>query len=224
MKCEEARLAVLLSGTGRTLENLLATIERGELVARVPLVLSSRPGVRGLAIARRHGIPTTVIQRRDFPDDAAFSAAIYAAVRPAKPDLLVLAGFLRRLVVPREWSGRIVNVHPSLLPAFGGRGMYGSHVHEAVLAHGVKLTGCTVHFVDNDYDHGPIVLQRAVPVLDDDTVETLAARVFATECVAYPEALRIITSGCVQLTGRRVRIVPADDAPAVTPRLARRTE
>lgn len=203
------RLSVLLSGTGRTLENLLRATEAGSLPARVVSVVSSRPGVRGLAVARASRIPVSVVARSDFAHDADYSAAIYHSIAPAQPDWLVLGGFSRRLVVPAEWAGRIVNVHPSLLPAFGGRGMYGLNVHEAVLRYGVKLTGCTVHFVDNEYDHGPIILQRAVRVFDADTATTLAARVFAAECAAYPVALHALTTGALTVDGRRVLWDPA---------------
>ena len=200
-------LAVLLSGTGRTLENLLAQIERGDLAARVAVVISSRPGVRGLELATARGIPAHTIERRRFADDEAFSDAVYAALAPHQPGLLVAAGYLRKLVIRPEWANRMMNIHPSLLPAFGGRGMYGHHVHEAVLAYGVKLTGCTAHFVDNEYDHGPIILQRAVPVLEDDTPDSLAARVFAEECRLYPEAIRLFAAGRLAVEGRQVRIL-----------------
>lgn len=200
-------LAVLLSGTGRTLENLLAASVRGDLAARVRVVVSSRRGVRGLDVAAAHGIPAATVERRDFASDEAFSAAVYRAVAPYAPALLAAAGFLRRLVIPAEWAGRIVNIHPSLLPAFGGCGMYGQRVHQAVLAYGVKITGCTVHFLDNEYDHGPIILQRTVPVLDGDTADTLAARVFAAECALYPEAINLYAAGRLALHGRWVRVL-----------------
>ena len=125
-------------------------------------------------------------------------------VRAAKVDLVCLAGFLQLIEVPDDYAGRVMNIHPSLIPAFCGHGYYGHHVHEAVLAYGAKITGCTVHFADNQYDHGPIVLQRAVPVLDDDTPETLAARVFAAECEAYPEAIRLFGEGKLGMEGRRI--------------------
>lgn len=208
MRTPLPRLAVLLSGTGRTLENLLHVTELGLLPARIVAVVSSRPGVRGVAVARAARVPVQVVTRQDFSDDSAFSAAIYDALAPVEPDWLVLAGFSRRLIVRPEWWGRIVNVHPSLLPSFGGRGMFGIHVHEAALAYGVKLSGCTVHFVDNEYDHGPVILQRAVPVLDEDDPATLAERVFAAECEAYPEALRGLIAGAVEVHGRRVRWDP----------------
>ena len=199
-------LAVLLSGGGRTLENLLETIARGDLAAVVRVVVASRPGVRGLAVAARWGVPAHTIERRDFDDDEGFSAAVYAAVAPHAPELLVLAGFLRRLVISPRWAGRIINIHPSLLPAFGGQGLYGHKVHEAVLAHGVKVTGCTVHFADDEYDHGPIIGQRPVPVLEDDDRHTLAERVFAAECALYPEAIDLFAAGRLRLEGRRVRV------------------
>jgi phosphoribosylglycinamide formyltransferase-1 len=119
-----------------------------------------------------------------------------------------MAGFLKRITIPEDFACRVVNIHPGLIPAFCGEGFYGHHVHEAVLNYGAKLSGCTVHFADNQYDHGPVIVQRSVPVLDDDTPETLAARVFEVECEAYPEALRLIATGRVTVEGRRTSIRP----------------
>jgi formyltetrahydrofolate-dependent phosphoribosylglycinamide formyltransferase len=185
---------VLLSGTGRTLENLLDVTGRGELAAEVVAVVSSVPDVRGLEIARRAGLPSVVVQRRDFASDDAFSAAIYAWLAPALPDLLLLAGFLRKLVVTAAWTDRILNIHPSLLPETAsyaaGRGLYGERVHAAVLAHGDARSGATVHLVDSTYDAGPVVLREEVLVLPDDSPASLGARVFAVECRLYPEAIR----------------------------------
>jgi len=118
----------------------------------------------------------------------------------------VLGGFLKRLTIPEDFTNRVVNIHPALIPAFCGEGMYGHRVHEAVLQYGVKLSGCTVHFADNQYDHGPVILQKAVPVLDDDTPDSLQKRVFQAECQAYPEAIRLIAEDRVSVDGRRVRI------------------
>ena len=126
---------------------------------------------------------------------------IFAALGP------LLGGFLQLVQVPDDFLGRVMNIHPSLIPAFCGKGFYGEYVHEAVLAMGVKVTGCTVHFADNEYDHGPIILQRAVPVLDTDTAEILAARVFQQECEAYPEAIRLFAEGKLRIEGRRVKIL-----------------
>lgn len=193
-QCRPIRLAVLLSGTGRTLANLLDVIADGELNAEVVRVISSVAGVRGLEIATAAGIPTAVITRRDYPTNAAYCDALFAALAPSRPDLIVLAGFLRKLIVPEEWTGRILNIHPALLPEAAayaaGKGFYGEHVHRAVLAHGDTRSGATVHIVDNGYDTGPTVLQVEVPVLPDDTPATLAVRVFEAEKRLYPEAIR----------------------------------
>jgi phosphoribosylglycinamide formyltransferase-1 len=184
-------LALLLSGTGRTLENFLRVIDRGELDARVAVVVSSVPGVRGLQIAEEAGIPMVVLRRPNFGSDEAYSEAVYGAIALYEADLILLAGFLRRLVIPPTWRGRILNIHPGLLPdGPAGRGFYGERVHAAVLASGVAESGATVHVVDEEYDTGPVVLRTTVPVLPDDTPATLGARVFAAECELYPEAVR----------------------------------
>jgi formyltetrahydrofolate-dependent phosphoribosylglycinamide formyltransferase len=197
------RIAVLLSGTGRTLVNLNDHISAG-LPARVVRVISTRPDVLGVERARLAGIPVEIISRKSFDSVSAFSEAIFQVCRIDSAELVCLAGFLQRLRIPADFAGRVMNIHPSLLPAFGGKGMYGHHVHEAVLEHGVKWTGCTVHFVDDEYDQGPIILQRIVPVLQDDTAEILAERVFAQECAAYPEAIRLFAEGRLRVAGRRV--------------------
>lgn len=198
------RLAVLLSGTGRTLENLLASIESGELNAEITMVVSSVPAVRGLAVAEAAGVPIAIIRRRDHTDDVAYSNAISAMIEPAVPDLIVLAGFLRKLVMPDRLAGRILNIHPALLPeaAFAaGRGFYGERVHAAVLASGAAESGATVHIVDNGYDTGPAVLQERVPILAGDTPETLGARVFEAELRLYPEAIRQYVASRPELFG-----------------------
>jgi phosphoribosylglycinamide formyltransferase-1 len=197
---------VLISGGGTTLRNLIEKIAAGKLDARIELVVSSNPEAAGLEFARAADIPTDVIERRGYDSVEAFSEALFAACRRAAPDLVAMGGFLKLVVVPADFESRIVNIHPALIPAFCGHGFYGRRVHEAVLEHGARVSGCTVHFVDNRYDHGPILLQRVVPVLDDDTPETLDARVFAAECESYPEALRLIGEGRVQIGGRRVTI------------------
>ena len=173
------------------MENFLHVIERGELEARIGVVVSSVAGVRGLLIAEEAGIPAVVVRRQDYGSDDDYGDAVYAAIAPYEPDLILLAGFLRRLVVPPAWRGRILNIHPGLLPgAPAGRGFYGERVHAAVLASGDAESGATVHVVDEGYDTGPVVLRRSVPVLPGDTPETLGARVFAAECELYPEAVR----------------------------------
>ncbi len=185
------QVAVFLSGTGRTLENLLARRAAGELDIDIPVVISSRPAARGLEIAARAGIETHVVSRRAYPSPSAMSARIKELLAPHRIDLILLAGFLSQLEILPDWEGRMLNIHPSLLPLFGGRGLYGTRVQEAVLASGMKVTGCTVHLVNADYDAGPIVLQRCLPIHDGDTPETLGARVFALECELYPEAIRL---------------------------------
>lgn len=197
------QLVVLLSGTGRTLENLLNVITRGELDARVSVVVSSVPGARGLRIAESAGIPVITLTRGAFPTAEAYSHAIYAALAPYQPDLILLAGFLRKLVVPAHLEERILNIHPALLPesAAAGRGFYGERVHAAVLASGATESGATVHVVDNGYDTGPVVLQARVPILPDDTTSTLAARVFTAECDLYPEAIRRYVAAHPELFG-----------------------
>ena len=187
------RLAVLISGSGRTLDNLLEGIAAGRLAASVVTVVASRGDVRGVRIAERAGIPVTVLPPAGRPRDA-WSDEIFAACRAARADLVVMAGFLHLVRIPADFTGRVINIHPSLLPAFGGKGFHGMHVHRAVLARGCTVSGCTVHLVDDEYDHGRILLQQAVPVLPDDTPDSLAARVFAAECRALPEAIRRIAS------------------------------
>ena len=184
-------LAVLLSGTGRSLANLVRVIAGGSLHARISVVISSKPAVRGLEIAAEAGIPTVVIERKRFSDDEAFSEATYAVLAPYRPDLIVMAGFLRKLIVRPEWEGRILNIHPALLPesAAAGKGFYGERVHAAVIASGATESGASVHIVDNEYDTGPVVMRATVPVLPDDTPASLGARVFAAECELYPNAI-----------------------------------
>ena len=201
------RIAVLLSGSGTSLENLVRHIEKGALGAEIVAVISSRAKALGLQRARRHGLPAHVVERRAYDDETAFNDAIHRILEQARPDLLVLAGFLSKLDL-RGWDGRAVNIHPALIPAFSGPGFYGERVHRAVLESGVKLTGATVHFCNQEYDQGPIILQQAVPVRDDDTVETLAKRVLELEYALLPRAIQLYAEGRLRVEGRRVRILP----------------
>lgn len=201
------RLAVLLSGGGTTLQNLHDQSIAGKLPAQIVLVVSNKPDAFGLERAKKMNVPAVAISRKEAGSLEEFSRRIFERCREAKADLVALAGFMTLVQVPDDFLGRVMNIHPALIPAFCGKGYYGHHVHEAVLASGVKLTGCTVHFADNEYDHGPIIVQRACPVLDDDTPETLAARVFAEECIAYPEAIRHFAEGRLRIEGRRVRVL-----------------
>jgi len=202
------RIAVLLSGAGTSLENLLGEIDAGRLDAEVVCVLSSKAGAGGLDRARRRGIPARAIARREHPDVEAFNDALHAELELHAVDLVALLGFLSPFRVRGRYAGRVINVHPALIPAFCGKGFYGHHVHEAVLESGAKLTGATVHFADDEYDHGPIILQESVPVRDDDTPDTLAERVQAVERRLVPEAIRLFGEGRLVIEGRRVRIKP----------------
>ncbi len=199
-------IAVLISGGGTTLKNLIEKIRAGRLHVEIVLVISSSPGARGLQFARDAGIPTAVVEPNDFATQEEFSRAVLDHCRAAGVDLVVMAGFLKRVTIADDFANRVTNIHPGLIPAFCGQGFYGHRVHQAVIDYGAKLSGCTIHFADNQYDHGPVILQRAVPVLDDDTADSLAARVFAAECEAYPEAIQLIALGRVRVEGRRVRI------------------
>ena len=202
-----ARIGVLFSGGGRTLVNLAHSITDGSLDAEIPVAISSHAACGGIERSRELGIPTEVVDFRDHKDD--FSTRIWRILDEARVDWVALAGFIRFLDVPEPFVGRVLNIHPALLPAFGGKGYFGSRVHEAVIAAGAKFSGCTVHMVDDQYDHGPILVQRVVPVEPDDTPDTLAARVFEQECVAYPEALRLCLAGRVRVEGERAVIAPA---------------
>ncbi|HPO13408.1 MAG TPA: phosphoribosylglycinamide formyltransferase [Candidatus Hydrogenedentes bacterium] len=201
------RLAVLLSGSGTTLQNIIDHIEHGKLDAEVVCVISSRSNAYGLERARKHSIPAITLPFKQFPDSSAFSWAIWDEVRKYNTDLVALAGFMSLLEVPPEFANRIMNVHPALIPAFCGKGMYGHHVHEAVLAYGAKVSGATVHFVDEHYDHGPIILQEAVPVLPDDTPDSLAERVQAKERELYPRAIQLYAEGRLRIENRIVKII-----------------
>ena len=202
------RLAVLLSGNGTTLQNLLDRIAQGSLAAEVVVVVSSRANAYGLERARRAGIPAIAVPRADFADADQFNDALHAALGRYEFDLIMLAGFLSQFQLRDRYTGRVINIHPALIPAFCGKGFYGEKVHRAVIESGVKVSGCTVHFADEKYDHGPIILQAAVPVLDDDTPETLAARVHQAENELLPEAIQLWGAGRLRIDGRRVRISP----------------
>lgn len=198
------RLAVLISGSGSTLANILTHISEGSLSAEVVLVVASSSKAKGIRFAVESNIPHHVIQTRDFDSVQSFSDRIFSECRSAHVDLAVMGGFLKRVAVPCDFDNRVINVHPSLIPAFCGQGFYGSRVHQAVLDYGTKISGCTVHFVDDEYDHGPILLQRTVPVLATDTAETLAQRVVEQERIAYPEAIQLIAENRVKIDNRRV--------------------
>jgi len=197
---------VLISGGGTTLQNFLDRIAAGELRAAIAVVIASRADAGGLQRAHAAGVPAVAIPRKQYADVDGFNDAMHAELDRYDVDLVVLGGFLSPFQLRGKYAGRVLNIHPALVPAFSGSGFYGERVHRAVIESGVKVSGCTVHFADDEYDHGPIVLQGAVPVLDDDTPETLAARVHAAENELYPEAVRLWAAGRLEIAGRRVRI------------------
>ena len=206
------RLGVLISGGGSNLASFLKHQSSGGLNAEFPLVIASRHDCGGLQLAKNAGIRTETVSRKSYKSPDEFSATIFALLRDADVDLVILAGFLCLLRIPPDFANRVMNVHPALIPAFCGKGLYGAKVHEAVLARGAKVSGCTVHFCDNVYDHGPIIVQHTVPVLEGDTPSTLAARVFQAECEAFPEAIRLFAEARLEVTESRVRILPESPA------------
>ncbi len=208
---ERLKLAVLISGTGRTLKNFIDLAAENQLPIEIRLVVSSSAKAGGLKFAEEAGIATRVVRRHDFPvsaaGDQAFGEIVFGACREAGVDYVAMAGFMKLAPVPLDFTGRVVNIHPALIPAFCGAGMYGDRVHQAVLDAGVRVTGCTVHFVDNEYDHGPIIWQQPVPVFEDDTADTLAKRVFEVEKEAYPHVLRLLAAGRIKLEGNLVKLL-----------------
>jgi len=189
------QLGVLISGSGRTLQNFVELIARGELQAEIGVVISSLSKVKGVERARAAGLPVVIIRNQDHPDVDEFSRRIVETLERHDVQLACQAGWTCYWRLPERWLGRVMNIHPALLPKFGGKGFYGHHVHQAVLAAGEKESGCTVHFANNEYDAGPIILQRKVLVLPEDTPDSLAARVFEQECIAYPEAINRFARG-----------------------------
>ncbi len=199
------RLGCLISGGGRTVLNLQTAIERDAIPAEIAVVIAHREDLAGVERCRAAGLSVEIVRERS-------SQAVDEVLQSARVDLVCLCGYLRHFAVEPCWKDRVVNIHPSLLPRHGGRGMYGDRVHAAVLAAGEDETGCTVHAVDEIYDHGAVILQRRCPVLPDDTVSTLAARVFEAECVAMPTAVRDLAEGRIRIERGHV-ITMADPAP-----------
>jgi len=204
---EPIRLAVCVSGGGTSLQNLIDRIADGKLDARIVQVIASRPGVGAIARAERAGIPVAVAgPSKGSP--AEFSASVFDPIRASGAELVLLAGFLAMVHIPEDFQGRVINIHPTLIPSFCGKGFYGQRAHQAVLDYGAKVSGCTVHFADDTYDTGPIILQRAVPVLETDDAAALAARVFEEEREALPEAVALYAAGRLKIEGRRVIVSP----------------
>ncbi|MDR4505472.1 MAG: phosphoribosylglycinamide formyltransferase [Candidatus Scalindua sp.] len=203
-------LAVLISGSGSTLQNLIDKICEGSLHAHIKVVISSSPEAYGLKRAEQHGIPVAIVEYGDYDNPEEFSKTIIREIEKYPVDLTILAGFLHLFKIPDNYTGKVMNIHPGLIPSFSGKGYYGRRVHKAVIESGVKISGCTVHFVDNEYDRGPIIIQRSVPVLYEDTPDTVSKKVFMEECLAYPEAIRLFAEGRLQIVGRRVNTLKAE--------------
>jgi phosphoribosylglycinamide formyltransferase-1 len=195
MRTELLQVGALVSGGGRSVLNLHACLARDKIAARIAVVISSRAAAPAVARCRSAGLHVEVVER----DTDDFSARIADRLRAARVELVVMAGFLSHWAIPADFAGRVINIHPALLPRFGGKGFYGDAVHRAVLASGAEESGCTVHFADEAYDQGPIILQRRVPVLPEDTPEALASRVFAEEKLALPEVVGMFADGQLRL-------------------------
>ncbi len=200
-------LAILISGGGTTLQNIIDKINDGSLNARIQVVVSNSPDAYGIKRAEQNSIPTAIVQRKGHYQSDTFSKSIIKEIEEYPVDLIILAGFLHLFMIPDSYVGKVMNIHPGLIPSFCGKGFYGHHVHEAAIRSGVKISGCTVHFVDNEYDRGPIIIQRTVNVNADDTPDTLAQKVFKEECIAYPEAIRLFTEGKLKIEERKVRVL-----------------
>lgn len=203
---ERLPIAVWISGGGTTLRNLLEKIEQGLLQVDIRLVIASKPSSAGLQYARKAGVPELVVQKGDYEQPEGYCEAMFDPCREAGVEYVVMAGFLKHVLIPDDFENRVVNIHPSLIPAFCGQGMYGHNVHDAVVAYGAKISGCTVHFVDNEFDHGPIILQRTVSIQPEDSSDDVAARVFEAECEAYPTVLQWLSTGRIQVHDRKVII------------------
>lgn len=200
------RIGVLLSGGGTTMVNIQKEIDAGNLNAEIVQVISSLSTVRGVDLAKGMGLPLEIVRRKDFNDIESFSNGIAEVMDAAKVDLIVQAGWLCLWRIPDNYENKVMNIHPALLPSFGGKGMWGHHVHEAVLKAGCKVSGCTVHFATNEYDAGPIIVQKGCAVRDGEDADALAADVFQQECVAYPMAIKLFSEGKLRVEGGIVKI------------------
>jgi formyltetrahydrofolate-dependent phosphoribosylglycinamide formyltransferase len=203
---KKVRLGVLISGGGTTLMNILEYIKTGRLNAEVAVVISSRSTVSGVEKAKKAGLDVKAVRKKDHPDINEFSNRIEEELDAAKVDLVVQGGWLCLWKIPQKYENRVMNIHPALLPSFGGQGMWGHRVHEAVLAAGCKVSGCTVHFCTNEYDKGPIIVQRVCAVKNDDTADTLAERVFGQECIAYPQAIKLFADDKILVQDSKVKV------------------
>lgn len=211
---EPMRLAVFASGSGTNMEAITRAAETGALSAEIVLCVCNKPGAGVITRAESRRIPVALLDPRDFPDERAYVQQLLRTLETHRVNFIALAGYMRKIPadVVGAFPGRMLNIHPALLPCFGGKGMYGHHVHEAVIAYGVRWTGVTVHIVDNEYDHGPIVLQEPIEVLQDDTPDSLAERIHPVEHRLYPQALQLFAQGRIRLSGRRILMHPPESS------------
>ena len=200
-------LAILISGSGTTLQNIIDKINDNSLNARIQVVVCNSPDAYGIKRAEQNNIPTAIVQHKGHNQTETFSNTIIKEIEKYPVDLIILAGFLHLFKIPDSSAGKVMNIHPGLIPSLCGKGYYGHHVHKAAIESGVRISGCTVHFVDNEYDRGPIIIQRTVHVDTDDTPDTLAQKVFKEECIAYPEAIRLFAEGKLKIEERKVRVL-----------------
>lgn len=208
MPMPKIRIGVLASGGGTNLQAIMDSCEKGEINGQVVIVISDNPNAFALERARRKGIKAVAIPAAGLKREE-HERLVNQHLLDEKVELVALAGYMRIMTpwIIDQWLGRMMNIHPALLPSFGGKGMYGEHVHRAVLEHGCKISGCTVHFVVPEVDGGPIILQECVPVLENDTPETLANRIHPVEHKLYPKAISLFADGKLKLEGRKVRIL-----------------
>lgn len=203
------KFAVMASGGGTDFQSLIDAVETGQVRAEICCLVASKPDIYAIERAKKAGIPVEVVRKKEFDSLETFDKAILATLKKYSADFVVLAGYLN-IVGPQTigaYENKIINIHPALIPSFCGMGMYGSHVHEAVIAYGAKYSGATVHFVNEEADAGPIIMQEVVPVLEDDTPETLAARVLETEHRLLPRAVALMADGRLRVAGRIVKIL-----------------
>ncbi len=203
-------IAVLISGSGSTLKNLIDRISTGLLDVEIRLVVASRPDAGGIKYAEQNGIPFQVISRRSYPDSETFRDAMFAELRKCELQAVVMGGYLQHLLIPDDFMFRVINIHPSLIPSFCGKGYYGLAVHQAAIDYGVKVSGCTVHFVDNQYDHGPIIAQKVCSVEPADSAESLQQRVGELERELLPDVLQAFAENRIAVLAdqRTISVMP----------------
>lgn len=201
---KQLKVGMLISGGGTTLKNLLDRNASNEIDVDFRFVISSNSKAKGLDFATAANVPHEVVRRKDYENPESHSERIFGLARDHEVDYVLMGGYLQHILIPDDFENRVLNTHPALIPAFCGKGYYGLRVHQAVLDYGAKISGCTIHFVDNQYDHGPIIVQKSVAVENGDTADSLAKRVFQAECEAYPKVVRLLAEDRITVDGRSV--------------------